>query len=279
MTRGPLGRNPDLPRPYSGGALGANRGSNQFPERNRAHDIFTRSSEGRRYNNGIVLHEGIHYSQPYFQRYHSSSSFFFGFYSPAFSFSTCYYSPYSYYYDVCPPYIYRSHCFYYPPPVVYIEVPIYVGGTSYGYDSDRDDYYLSRGNYSFDEQERESGLDRAVDDIREAFRFGNIEPLVQLTDPNIKISVFRKGKYEYSMSANDYLDMTRDMLRTTETVKFDLYRVRRRAAGVYVVSGRHEYNDRDGRHRTVYVSFVLERVYSRWTLTQVGTAPDRIQEF
>ncbi|MEP6755986.1 MAG: nuclear transport factor 2 family protein [Chthonomonadales bacterium] len=106
----------------------------------------------------------------------------------------------------------------------------------------------------------------------------NINTLAELVDPNVKISIFRKGKYEYSLNSNDYLDMTRDMLKSTETITIDLYRFHKRANGVMVISGKHVYLDRDNRERTVYVSFVMERIGGRWTLTQAGTAPDRIDE-
>ena len=191
--------------------------------------------------------------------------------------SVTFLSPYSYYYGVVPAYIHRRRCYQTPPSYVYIEVPVYVHDETRGYDSDLTDYYLTRDRYDY--EGREPSLDRAVDDIREAFRLGNIEPLVNLTDPQVRIAVFLKGKYEYSLDPSDYLDMTRDALHTTETIQFDLYRVQKRAAGVFVVSGKHIYRNRDGERRTVYVSYVLERLADRWTITQVGTSPDRIQDW
>jgi hypothetical protein len=68
------------------------------------------------------------------------------------------------------------------------------------------------------------------------------------------------------------------MFSSTETLQFDLERIRRRSTDVYVVSGKQVYLNRDNKRRTVFLSFVLERVHGRWTVTQVGTAPDRIEE-
>ena len=248
------------------------------PTRDRARDLFTRSMEGRRYENGLVLRPGGYVSYPGLRPYFPHAYSYYPYYCPTFSASLVFYSPYSYYYGVCPPYIYRRHCYYRPPSYVYIEVPVYLGSVSRGYDGDLDDYYLSRSSYELDARDRESGLDRAVDALHEAFRYNSIESLVDITDPGVRIAVFRKGKYEYSLDSGDFLDMTRDAMRTTDTIQFDLYRVRRRASGVYVVSGRHIYRNRDGERRTVYVSYVLERLRGRWILTQVGTSPDRIQE-
>jgi hypothetical protein len=117
-----------------------------------------------------------------------------------------------------------------------------------------------------------------VRDLREAFRFSDINLLTNLTDPSVRIAIFLKGKYDYSLNASDYLDMTRDMFATTETVQFDLERIRRRSTDVYVASGKQVYLNRDNKRRSVYLSFVFERVRGRWTITQVGTAPDRIEE-
>jgi len=242
------------------------------PVRDHAYDTFTRSREGRSYNNGIVLRSGTFYRDRYFDHYFPSSYCYFPHYSSGFSLSLNFFSPYGYYYGVCPPYIYRNYCTYYPPSYVYVDVPVYVGNDWHGYRDDRD--------YRDDVRDfREDGLETATDDIREAFRSNDINSLVNLTDPNVKIAVFLKGKYEYSLNANDYLDMTRDMLQTTDTVQFDLTRFHKRASGVYVISGKHVYTDHDGNKRTVYVSFVVERLSGHWTLTQVGTAPDHIQEW
>jgi hypothetical protein len=88
--------------------------------------------------------------------------------------------------------------------------------------------------------------------------------------------VFRRGKYDYSMDANDYLDVTRDAMRVIQTVDFKIEHVRRKADGVWSLAGRHVYRDKNGSRRTVFVSFVLERIHGRWTITQVGTAPERL---
>lgn len=254
------------------------RADDPRPYRNRAQDIFTRSAEGRRYQHGIVLRQGGYIENQRIRYYFGHGYSYYPYYCPTYDYAVVYYSPFSYYYGVCPPYIYRRHCHYRPPSLVYIEVPVYVNNVSRGYDSDLDDYYLSRNNYYYDDRNLDRALARAIDDLREAFRNCDINLLAELTDPKVHIAVYRRGTYEYSLSPNDYLDMTRDMMRTTETIDFDLYRVRRRARDVYVVSGKHVYRNRDGDRRTVYVSFVLERLRGRWTLTQVGTAPDRIQD-
>ena len=139
-----------------------------------------------------------------------------------------------------------------------------------GYD---DDYYLERRDtYTDPSRLPDRDLETAVHDLREAFRFSDINMLTNLTDPSVRIAIFLKGKYGYSLNPNDYLDMTRDMFASTETLQFDLKRIRRRSADVYVASGKQVYLNRDNKRRTVFLSFVFERVHGRWTITQVGTA-------
>src|SRR5207249_1659114 len=121
-----------------------------------------------------------------------------------------------YYYGLCAPYIYRHRCYNRPPSYVYIEVPIYAGDTCRGYDSELNDYYLNRNHYDYDERDRE--LTQSIDALREAFRYNNIEPLTEITDSQVRISIFRQGKYEYSIEPNDFLDMTRDAMRSTDTI-------------------------------------------------------------
>ena len=249
------------------------------PNRDRAYDVFSRSREGRRYNNGVILRSGGYLPDRGLRGYFPREYCYYPYYYPRYEPSLVFYSPYNYYYGVCAPYIYRRHCHYYPPVSVWIDVPIYLGvefSRWRGYD---DDYYLDRRDtYTDPSRLPDRDLETAVLDIREAFRFNNINLLANLTDPQTRIAIFLRGKYEYSLDANDYLDMTRDMFATTETLQFDLERIRRRSPDVYVVSGKQVYMNRDNKRRSVFLSFVMERVHGRWTLTQVGTAPDRIEE-
>jgi hypothetical protein len=229
----------------------------------------------------VLLRRG--YYTPYREiGYYYPNYCFYPYYYPTYSASVVYFSPFSFYYGVCAPYIYRRHTYHVVPSYIWIDVPIYVNNEYRGWDDDRrykDDYYLNRSRDAFDpDSVADRGLRDAIDDIRDAFHYGSIEHLINLVDPGIKMAIFLKGKYEYSLNSNDYLDMTRDAMRNMDTVQFDITRLRKRAASVYVASGKHVYRNREGQTRTVYVSFVLEKLRDRWTITQVGTSPDRIQE-
>ena len=282
QTQQRVDRTPRPPNPRIGGLRqetpvrpGENFQNKQRP-RFQAHRIFTHTQEGRRYDNGIVLRPGTSIREDWQRHYFPRGRFHYPYYWPSYNSVTVYQSPFGFYFGVCAPFILRAHTHHVPPVVVYVDIPVYSGDTCRGYEPIRREDNFSNLDYLM---QREPGLASAVDDLREAFARGNIDSLVTLTDPNTKIAVFLKGKYEYSLDSNDYLDMTRDAFQTTQTISFDMTRIHERAAGVYVVSGEHTYVDPSGRARKVYVSFVIEEIRGVWTLTQVGTAPDRIQEW
>jgi hypothetical protein len=251
------------------------------PQHDRGRDIFTRSQEGRYYNNGVTLRHGYYTPYREVERYYPRYSYY-PYYYPTFVASASYYSPYGFYFGVCAPYIARQHAYYAYPTTVWIDVPVYVNNVYSGWDDDRkyrDDYYLNRAEDLYDPDNiADTSLRDALDDIHDAFRYGSIEHLVNLVDPQVKVAIFLKGKYEYSMPSNDYLDMTRDAMRYMDTIQFDFTRLRKRAMNVYVVSGKHVYKNSNDETRAVYVSFVLEKLKDRWTITQLGTSPDQIQE-
>lgn len=258
---------------------GTSRAEDARPSRDRGFDIFSRSREGRQYNNGVVLRGGGYIGDRGVRRFFQRDYCYYPYYYPTYDPVIVFYSPYSYYYDVCPPFIYRSHCHYYPPVSIWIDVPLYSGVEFRSWGGHDDEYYLDRRDYYTDPSRLpDKDLENAVLDVREAFRFNNINLLANLTDKSVRIAVFLKGKYDYSLDAGDYLDMTRDMFASTETLEFDIQQIHRRSPDVWVVSGKQVYLNRDNKRRAVYVSFVLERVNNRWTITQVGTAPDRIEE-
>jgi hypothetical protein len=237
---------------------------------------FTRTTLGRKYDNGMFLRKGIKITEAWQRPYFPRGTYHYPYYSPTLVSGSVFISPFGYFFGVCAPFISRSHCAIVQPAAVYVDIPIYDGDNCRGYEPiDSRDNYLDIDRL----WEREPGIGNAVDELREAFDGGNIDSLVALTDPNVRIAVFLRGKYKYTLSPDDYIDLTRDALHATETVSFDITRVHERASGVYVVSGDHVYRDRDGRTRQVYVSFVLESINNVWTLTQVGTAPDRVQKW
>ena len=236
-----------------------------------AYNIFTHSREGRLFNNGVYLRPADRIHNTLIVNFFGGGDYcYYPYYSPVYTPGVVYYSPYYYYDGVCPPYIEASFCWYHRPAFVYIETPIYVDGVCEGYPSDG--YYL-QADAGAALANQVPGLQNAIDNIRKAFMESDIQPLVDLTDPNVKIAVFQRGKYEYSLGANDYLDLTRDALTHMDTISFTLDRVKKNGVGVYTVSGKQIYVDSNNQQYKVYVSYVLQRIDGRWIITQVGSSP------
>jgi hypothetical protein len=242
-------------------------------ERDDDHVRFTHSLDERRFDNGVALRRGVTVTDRRFDAYFPHHVYSYPHYVLTREPGRVVVSPFSFYVGVFPPYIERSAVIVAAPPRVFIDVPIYVhddyqpaGGSGGG------GYYLNRrddDNRWKDDPE----LSDAVYNLEDTFRNDDIALLAPLTDPNANIAIFTKGRYQYSLPANDYLDMTRDFLRSAHTTTFAAYRVHRKAPGVYQVFARHTYQDQDGTSHTVYLCIVLQRLNDRWTITQIDSSP------
>ena len=186
----------------------------------------------------------------------------------------CYISPFAYYYGVCPPFITTVSCAYVPPRVVYVDVPVYQDNYYTGWQNSGDQNFLNDPYLD----EAEPGLSNAIDELTSTFRDGNADALKFLLDPNTKIAVYQRGQYKYSISANDYLNLTQDAVESVRTTQFRIDDLHQVAPHTFSVSAKQVYRDRNGDDRTMYLSFVLEDQYGRWTITQVGTSPEEFHD-
>jgi hypothetical protein len=205
---------------------------------------------------------------------------FYPYYYPSYIGGVTVISPYGIYYGVCPPYIGLNNVSLAPPQYIYVPVPVYTPDGDYqGRQKDGlDEYYLNKNQADRNRPSQDEALETAVSDIQKAWRNRDVDALSKHLPKGGKIAVTLRGKYQYSLEPDDYLDLTRDAFRTTKTVRFTLETPQFKENGVYTVTGRHVYEDKDGDQHTVYISYVLEKTDDEYVITQVGTAPDRIQE-
>jgi len=236
---------------------------------------FTKTPNGRQYDNGIKLRKGVKVGVGWQKEYFPRGYVHFPYYHPTYDRNRSFYSPFSFYFGVCVPFIDISACEVFPPSVVFIDEPIYNGNSWSGYQNVDSDNIINDPNLD----QNEPGLNNALNEIAETFQGGNIDGIVSLINPNLRVAIFLKGQYQYSMQANDYIDLTRDAIQSTQTVEFSLDYLHQRSATVFCASGHQTYLDKQGRQRTVYVSYVLQDIGGLWTLTQVETSPDIIQGF
>jgi hypothetical protein len=234
---------------------------------------FTKTAQGRVYDNGVRLRKGVRiaaWQKPYFPHGYAH----FPFYRPSFVSGQCFVSPFAVYFGVCCPFIDVSVCHVYPPAQVYVDIPVYNGNTCEGYPAYSDENYFDRQ----DLDSVEPGLANAVDELTETFQNGNVDALVSLIDPNVSIAMYARGHYKYSLNSNDFVDLTRDAVHSLQTVQFNLNYLHQRAPGIFCASGTQTYRAPDGSTRTVYVSYVLQDFGGEWTLTEVSTAPDILRK-
>ena len=238
---------------------------------------FTWGRDGGRFGNGIVLRPAMIVADPYFVPWFQDRCVFYPhYYSGPFVSVNIAYNPWYVYAGCVPTYIYRQHVIVQRPRVVYVDTPVYVDGfyRPVTVIDNGGDYYLSpraNGRWWRDDY----NLSKAIYNIQDAFLTEDIGLLASATLPDIEVSVFTRGRYEYSLRPADYLDMTRDFMRTTRTTDFEILNVQNKNAGVVNVRIRHVYRNPQGDINTTYLTVVMERLRGDWTITQVDTAPER----
>jgi hypothetical protein len=129
---------------------------------------------------------------------------------------------------------------------------------------DDDDYYLaSRVN---------NELDYTLSDIRKSWLDGRADLIDKHIDDDQRIAVLLDGKYDYSIEARDYIQMTADAIDATQTVNFTWESVRRRTDGYYTAFGKHTYRDSERDTKIVYVSYTLRKTSGVYYIAEVGSS-------
>jgi hypothetical protein len=123
----------------------------------------------------------------------------------------------------------------------------------------------------------EEGLTEALMEIRKAWLNGDHARLKARIRDNAKVRIYPGGKYEYSVTAADFAQMTRDAMSRLDTLSFELNAPKTLAEGRAFVAGTHVYKDADGEKREVSISYVLIRDEGRWYIAEVGSGSGPIQ--
>ncbi|MBI2842457.1 MAG: hypothetical protein HYX78_03575 [Armatimonadetes bacterium] len=149
------------------------------------------------------------------------------------------------------------------PVVTYVETPLVI--REYGRD---ESYYLEDGRYD--------SIDRALDNIRSAWTRRDADRLLRHVRGDVRVDVLLDGDYSYSVDGDDYRDMSRDAVASTETSEFEFYSVRSRGEDRVVAYAVHKFFTRRGERKTVYVSYLLERRGGEWIITEVGSSLNKL---
>ena len=239
---------------------------------------FTWSRAGCQYNNGLSLRPAIIIAEPFYSPWFQDHVVFYPHYYAGSVFSShVVFNPWSNYIGCAPPYIYQNSVYIRQPRVIYVDAPVYVDGSfrSYDYGNDTNEYYLSRQRTSRWWRD-DFALSKAVYAVQDAFLTEDISLLSTVIQPDTDVAVFSKGKYEYSVRPNDYLDLTRDFMRTARTTDFEILNVKTKGSGAVNVSVRHVYRNPKGDINVSILTIVLERLRGEWSLTQVDSVPERL---
>ncbi len=93
----------------------------------------------------------------------------------------------------------------------------------------------------------EGSYQAAFGDIERAWIDGNVAGLQKhLRGNDVKLSVFFKGKYSYSIATGDYVQITRDAFDKLSTVSFKFDRLRKAKNGDVTAFGTHVYRSLSG---------------------------------
>jgi len=127
-----------------------------------------------------------------------------------------------------------------------------------------DDYYLAA---------RDSNeLDYALSDIRKSWTDNRADLIDNHVNDDQSIAVLLDGKYDYSVEARDYVQMTSDAIDQTKTISFTWESVKQRTDGEYTAFGKHVYHDSYDKEQTVYVSYTLRKIGSHYIIVEVGSS-------
>jgi len=218
---------------------------------------------GNNYRQGY--YQNGHYYKPYYSNgyynynYPAANGWYlFGAYLFGFATGYALTAPYAYY--GVAPYVYAPSVVVVPQPdYTYYDVP------NYYYDNS---YYLSPGNYT--------GLNAALDDIRNGWIGGNADLILKHIAPSASVAIYLDGKYSYSVPGNDYTLMTRDAINHIKTVDLSFYKVETRSDSAYVAFGKHEFNDENNNRKVVYISYTLNNSNGNWLITAAGSSDNEL---
>ncbi len=182
----------------------------------------------------------------------------------------CVFSPYYYYWCV-PGYI-GFHRVRVLRPIVIILLPGYVDwyycGLGYLYAP----YY----SYPYRPPSRIAPLDRTLSDIVDAFKYTDPTRLSKYLPRGENVNIYLEGTYAYSMSTDDYYDITADLIYSVYTTDFRIVSVRRAEGNYYRVVAQHDFIDPSNRRQTVWMTFTLQEQRGNMVIVEAGTSSSPI---
>jgi len=111
-------------------------------------------------------------------------------------------------------------------------------------------------------------LEEALVDIEATWWEEDPEFLMWHIDHMGDVDVYQDGKYSHTLTPRQIYKLTVEALERTETTDFHFTSVHRHGFSARA-KARHEYVGPDGRERTAYLTYYLEKVRNRWVIDRI----------
>ncbi|RIJ97802.1 MAG: hypothetical protein DCC45_01695 [Armatimonadetes bacterium] len=215
------------------------------------------------YRVGELRRGYVHYD-PYWSDCHFGYGFYF--FDPV-PWQTCF-SPYYWYWCV-PGYIsYRRVSYSSPRIIIVIGDPIRWSYCGIGWQTS---YY---GGYYYNDRGF-SSMDRALSDLVDAFLYSEPRKLDYFLPRRGSVDIYIEGRYSYTLSSDDYYDMTADLITSVYTTNFDFVDVRRTKGREVRAVARHDFIDAWNRRQTVWMTFTFDQINGQFVIVEAGTSSYR----
>ncbi len=131
------------------------------------------------------------------------------------------------------------------------------GWTTYDYRSVRDD-------------RRDEAVQDALDDLRSAFERQSEQDANRLVPQSGNVAIFNEGRYDYSLSPEDFLGMFLDGVEQSKTLSYEILEARRQGDEVRV-RARHEYEDSWGARQSTIHTLTFRREGGDYVIREFGS--------
>lgn len=141
-------------------------------------------------------------------------------------------------------------------------------GFVYSYNS-----YDNGWDYNNNSTNRE--LNYSIDDLQDGFENRDFRALDRLVPERGQIAIYRDGRYDYSINADDFADLLNDLSSNANTNRYRILETRTNRNSARI-SALHEYTDQWGNRQRVYHSIYLENERGNMVIREFGTSNSRV---
>lgn len=136
------------------------------------------------------------------------------------------------------------------------------------------DQGYANGTYYNNDRQTDRAARDAVDDLRDGFIRGEPRYLSRLVGRDGQVAILRDGRYDYSVSVDEFDDLLRDLATNSRTQSYRVIDSRVFNDSIRLVA-QHDYIDPWGQGQTMYHHILLQPDNRGYTIREFGTSPSR----